>query len=488
MGLNMIILDKRLSVCAEMVGGKGIVCDVGTDHAYLASYLVESGKCSRVIASDINDGPLKFAEQTLNKYGIEGVTLVKSDGLENISGEDVSDIVIAGMGGETICDILGKADWIKNVNLVLQPMTRAGHLRKWLYANGFEIVREEAVSHERFVYSVIRAAYTGVRVSIGQVMENIGRISIETDDGMKYISRQYEKLNNIAAGLRRAGKSEDAEKYQRTADSLMLIMEDKMITISEIYNFIDSIAPFSSQEKWDNSGILTGSAEKKVSRVLVTLDITNEVADEAAETGSELVIAHHPVIFNAIKSLTEDIPALRLAKSGISSVCVHTPYDCAKGGMSDIIAELLGFKKTEGILEITGSLSDGSPYGFGCFCEADKEYTSDELALKLKDVLGCEMIRYTKYFGPISNIAVCTGSGGDLIGEAYKAGAQAYITSEVKHDQWLEARRLGIAVFDCGHFHTENPGMIRLCRMLSAEFPQVEFIMSQVNKDPVNYV
>lgn len=484
----MIVLDKRLAVCAEMVGGSGTVCDVGTDHAYLAAYLVKSGKCGKVIASDINSGPLKFAQQTLSKYKINGVELVMSDGLKNINGEGVSDIVIAGMGGETIAGILEGADWIRKAALILQPMTRAGYLRKWLYANGFEITCEKAVSHDRFIYTVMKAVYTGVSVSIGQIMENIGRISIETSDGMKYISRQYEKLNNIAAGLRRAGKTSDSDMYQKTADSLMLIMEDKMITVSEIYNFINSIAPFKTQEKWDNSGILTGSADKKVSRVLVSLDITNEVADEAAETGSELVIAHHPVIFHPLKSLTEDIPSVRLIKSGISSICVHTPYDMASGGMSDVIVDILGFEKTDGILEITGTAPDGVPYGIGCICNTDREYTSDELAIKLKDVLNCSVVRYTKYFGPIEKAAVCTGSGGDLICAAYRAGAQAYITSEVKHDQWLEAKRLGMAVFDCGHYHTENPGMERLCKRLAAEFPQVEFIMSQVNKDPVRYV
>ncbi len=485
----MIILDKRLSMCAEMVSGKGVVCDVGTDHAYLAAYLIQSGKCSRVIASDINDGPLKFAEQTLIKYNINGVTLIKSDGLKNIDGKGVTDIVIAGMGGETICSILKETDWIKNkLNLILQPMTRAGYLRKWLYANGFEISEEKAVSHERFVYTVIRAVYTGVKISVGQVMENIGRINITTDDGIKYISRQYEKLNNIAAGLKKAGKLEDAENYQNTANSLMLILEGKMITVSEIYNFINSFAPFESQEKWDNSGILTGTGDKKISKVLVALDITNEVADEAAETGSELVIAHHPIIFNPLKSLTEDIPAIRLVKSGISSLCVHTPYDCASGGMSDVIADILGFTKAEGILETSGIRKDGTPYGFGSVCEADREYTSEELALKLKDALNCCVVKYTEYFGPVRKIAICTGSGGSLLSEAYALGAEAYITSEVKHDQWIEAKRLGMAVFDCGHFHTENPGMQRLCSILSAEFPQVEFIMSEANGDPVKYV
>ena len=89
---------------------------------------------------------------------------------------------------------------------------------------------------------------------------------------------------------------------------------------------------------------------------------------------------------------------------------------------------------------------------------------------------------------PIKKAAFCTGSGGNLIEAALNQGADAYITSEVKHDQWLLAKQRGISVFDCGHFHTENIGMIRLCKMLAADFSNIEFVMSEVNKDPVKYV
>ena len=105
------MLDNRLTACAELVGGEGIVCDVGTDHAYLAAELINSGKCSKVIASDINEGPLDSARKTVEKYGItDKVELVLSDGLKNVSLDGVSDIVIAGMGGETIAAIIGSIE------------------------------------------------------------------------------------------------------------------------------------------------------------------------------------------------------------------------------------------------------------------------------------------------------------------------------------------------------------------------------------------
>ena len=484
----MITIDNRLKVCADMVSGNGIVCDVGTDHAYLPAYLIENNICDYAIASDINEGPLKFAQQTIIKYHIEDkIRLLKSDGLKNIPSENVSDVVIAGMGGETIAEIISGTQWLKSgVNLVLQPMTRAGYLRKWLYKNGFEIAEEKAVIQDRFIYTAIRAFYSGYKFNIGKVTEIAGRINIETDAGMKYCQNQLSKINNIAMGLSKAGKTADSQEYQRIAERLTAMMEGKMNLVSEIYTYIDSFAPFSTQEKWDNSGLLTGSMNKKVSKVLVTLDITNEVADEAAEIGAELIIAHHPVIFKPLYSLSENEPSCKLLKSGISAICVHTPYDVAEGGMSDILMELTGFEKTEGILEITGQ--NYKTYGFGTIGIASQEYQVDELAKKLKNVLGCTVVRYTDGGKPIKKAAFCTGSGGNLIIAALNQGEDAYITSEVKHDQWLLAKQRGISVFDCGHFHTENIGMIRLCKMLAADFSNIEFVMSEVNKDPVKYV
>lgn len=484
----MITLDKRLEACSEFISGKGIVCDVGTDHAYLPAYLVMNGKCTGAVAGDINDGPLKFAEQTLIKYDLtDKIRLVKSDGLENIAPENISDVVIAGMGGETICEILSKADWLKkNVNLVLQPMTRAAHLRRWLYKNGFDIKAEKAVSHERFIYTVINAVYTGNKFNIGFIAENIGKIDYETEEGRAYVLKQYDKISNIALGLSKAGKSADAEMFVRSARKLEQILEGKMNTISEIYDYIDNIAPFSTQSSWDNSGLIVGSGERRVSKVLVTLDITAEVADEAADIGAELVISHHPVIFHPLKTLRDDEPAFRLMKNGISAICVHTPWDMAEGGMNDTIINLLGFEKTEGLLEVE---RDGEKLlGFGAFCLTDREYTPGEMAFKLRDALECTHLRYNNTEMPIRKIAVSTGSGGDLIAKAAEMGADAFVTSEIHHDKWLLAQRLGIAVFDCGHYHTENPGMLTLCRMLAADFPNIEFVMSEMNGDPVEYV
>lgn len=484
----MISIDKRLETCAMMVKGNGIVCDIGTDHAYLPVYLIENKICKKAIAADVSEGPLKFALSTVSRYRMDSdISLVRSDGIENIDLHGVSDIVIAGMGGETIAHILeNEKSRSCKMNFVLQPMSKAGYLRRWLYKNGFEITEEKAVVDDRFIYTVINAVYTGVSIRLSRTAEVIGKVSTENEDGRRYCEDQYKKMMNIATGLSKAGKQSDSEQYRLIAERIDKILKGKMNLVSEIYNFIDSIAPFSTQEKWDNSGLLTGSMNRKVSKVLVCLDITKEVAEEAVEKGAELVVSHHPVIFHPLYSLQEDEPVCMLWKNGISAVCVHTPLDMAEKGMSDVLLERAGFKRSEGILEVLGG--GDKPYGFGTVGIAEIEMTARELAEKLKQALGCTVIKYTDNGSTISKAAFCTGSGGNLIEAAVNIGADAYITSEIKHDQWHFARRKGIAVFDCGHYHTEIIGMERLCKLMSAEFSNIEFVMSQADRDPVNYV
>ena len=160
------MLDNRLKLCAEMVNGSGIVCDVGTDHAYLAAELIKTEKCRRVIASDIKQGPLDAAAKTVEKSGVkEKVELVLSDGLENISLNGVSDVVIAGMGGETIADIIDKCAELcdSRVQLVLQPMTKAEVLRKYLGEKGFAVDSEKIAVDGEKMYVVMAAHYCGVK-------------------------------------------------------------------------------------------------------------------------------------------------------------------------------------------------------------------------------------------------------------------------------------------------------------------------------------
>ena len=159
----MLTLSPRLMACARLVSGAGCCCDVGTDHACLPVYLLQRGICTSVIASDIGEGPLQSARQTAARWGVsEGIRIIRSDGLQQIPKEGVTDVVIAGMGAETICDILEHGDWLRRgTNLILQSMTRTPLLRRWLSAHGFALYREIPVQEEQRLYTVLQAGYTG---------------------------------------------------------------------------------------------------------------------------------------------------------------------------------------------------------------------------------------------------------------------------------------------------------------------------------------
>ena len=154
------MLTKRLAACAAQVTPAGVVCDVGTDHAYLPAELLQSGRCTRAVATDIHAGPLEAARRTLTEAGVlEQAELFLCDGLEQVQPTGITDVVIAGMGGETIVHILENCPWRRQVHLILQPMTKIPDLRLWLAQQGFG--RSEQVVQEGKKFYVILSVVAG---------------------------------------------------------------------------------------------------------------------------------------------------------------------------------------------------------------------------------------------------------------------------------------------------------------------------------------
>ena len=213
-------LDKRLLVCAEMTEGS-FVCDIGTDHGYLPAYLLRLGKCTKAIAADIGEKPLAAAKATFENEGIEGGQLILSDGLKNIPLDGVTDIVIAGMGGELISKIIDADERSRTcgANFILQPMTRASVLRRYLADNGFEVTEERAVRDGEFAYSVMKCLYTGVTYEISDVREQTGLTDASCEDGRKYIEKQLERMKKAADGMRNSRPAE-AEKIDMTMEKI----------------------------------------------------------------------------------------------------------------------------------------------------------------------------------------------------------------------------------------------------------------------------
>lgn len=205
-----------------MVRGK-VAADIGTDHAWLPIYLVETGRCERAYACDIAEGPLSFAKKNISGAGLEGeIEAVLSDGLTELSDENISDIIIAGMGGEMIRDILANGlEKAKKANLILQPNTRAWELIDWLYRNGFEVSKQKAVADGKFVYPVINARFLGVVKILSEAECLAVRLDLGEEISQEYLSAQIKRLRDAANGMKKAANPDSrASELESTAGEL----------------------------------------------------------------------------------------------------------------------------------------------------------------------------------------------------------------------------------------------------------------------------
>ncbi len=213
------MLGNRLKACADFVKGKK-ACDVGTDHGYLAAELLILGKCDFVIAADINEKPLESARSTLLGAGLsECSQTVLSDGVKSICLDGVTDIIIAGMGGELIAEILSQKP-LDGINLVLQPMTKAPYLRRFLAENGFLLKNEKAVEENGRLYIVMNVEFDGIKREITEAESMLGRLSADDDTAARLISATEKKLMREAEALENSGDSDAAAKKREIAGFL----------------------------------------------------------------------------------------------------------------------------------------------------------------------------------------------------------------------------------------------------------------------------
>lgn len=257
------------------------------------------------------------------------------------------------------------------------------------------------------------------------------------------------------------------------------------ITVGDVYRFIDAYAPFATQDKFDNSGLLVGSMDAAADRIQVCLDITRQAVEEAAAKGAQLIVSHHPVIFHKLSALENCNPVTLLIKHGISAICAHTNVDMAKNGITDVMLELLDIRGDTRVLEPVHS--DGT--GYGRIVELDFVADAEGLAQKCKKAFGCHVVRYYDSRKNIKTVGLCSGAGGseDNVAHAAKMGCDALITGDVKHSGFVEAANRGITVIDAGHFHTENIICGQLAAMLDERFDAAVYV-AESSLDLASYV
>ena len=262
-----------------------------------------------------------------------------------------------------------------------------------------------------------------------------------------------------------------------------------MTTVGDILKYIETLATRSMKMDWDNVGLLCGSKATPVTKVLVALDPFEGVCREAAQWGAQLIVTHHPVIFQAPKAITDETSVgrslLQLCAHGISAINAHTNLDCAPGGVNDVLAKKLALVNVQ-VVDPEGTDENGNEWGLLRMGEVPEQPLGAFLN-RVKTLLGCEGLRYVDGGKPVRKVAVGGGSCAGEMLDALRAGCDTFVTADVKYNQFWDARDLGMNLIDAGHFYTENPITACLAEKIAAQFPEVKVKISETHRDCMKF-
>jgi dinuclear metal center YbgI/SA1388 family protein len=261
------------------------------------------------------------------------------------------------------------------------------------------------------------------------------------------------------------------------------------IACRNIADFMEEIAPVRLAENWDNVGLLAGSMDREVNRIILCLDVTPEVLKEAVGHRAELIISHHPIIFKGVKRLLTDEPKGRLLngllRHDISVYSAHTNLDMAPNGVNDILARRLGLNRAVSYKDCGFPDKDGLRHGLGRVGFLEERQPLDAFILKVKSALEVEHVRVVgNPPGGVHKAAVFCGSFDDDLEPLERHGADVLVTGDVKYHTAVDVLQMGKCVIDAGHFNTEKVVLPELAERLLERFPGLEVFCSGMEKDP----
>jgi len=278
-----------------------------------------------------------------------------------------------------------------------------------------------------------------------------------------------------------------------------------MLRIHEIVSAFEAVAPLALQESYDNSGLIVGEMGAQVSKALLCLDSTEAVVDEAIAKGCDLIIAHHPIVFGGLKRFTGgdyvQRALIKAIRNNIAIYACHTNLDnVLRGGVNERIAQQLGFEAERVLRPVAadfgsfagiGGLDDSDVFrtaGAGVLCNLQKPMNVLDFLQHLKAKMGVEVVKYTKCdVEMVSKVAICGGAGSFLIGDALRAGADAFITSDVKYHEFFDAEGK-MLLCDIGHYESEKYTIDLFSNILSAKFPKFATIFAGTITNPIDYL
>ncbi len=246
-----------------------------------------------------------------------------------------------------------------------------------------------------------------------------------------------------------------------------------ILKIKEVLEFLNSKYPLSLAEEYDNCGLIIGNENDSVTSGIVALDCTKAVIEEAVRIGANLIVTHHPLLFSAVRQIHSGDLEFELIKHGISLISMHTNLDAADGGVNDMLCAKIRLSNVEKLL------CDNFAIRIGDICPS---VSPEEFAKIASESLNCP-VKFVPGKKNISRIAVCSGSGGEFIECAISAGADAFLSSEIKHHQFMNAANCGFSLYDAGHQTTEDIIVEELCNVLNNQFECFEAF----NYNPIKY-
>ena len=258
-----------------------------------------------------------------------------------------------------------------------------------------------------------------------------------------------------------------------------------MTTVQDVLTFIEGLTPPALAESWDNVGLLAGDRTHEVTGVLCALDVTEQVVAEAAATGAQLIVAHHPAIFTSVSRVTADDATGRILRAAIQNdialICMHTNADCADGGVNDALASALFLTQVE-------HMDAGENGMLGRVGVLPREMQPREFALYVKECLRAGGVRFCDGGHPIRRVAVGGGACGKLMDNACAKGADAFVIGDCSYDLMQRAQSIGLSLVDAGHFPTENPMTAVFADQIGAAFPSLTVNSSEKHADCIEFV
>lgn len=462
----MIKLDNRLQAIISCVDKDEYVADIGCDHGKVIVWLVNKGIARAGIAVDISASCLQKAQTLAQNYCVEGkIKFVCADGIGEVVAAD--SIIIAGIGAGEIIKML--SDTPTYAKLVLCPHKDAYELRKFLIYNNYNISKDFIVKSKGKFYPII-VAKKGIK-PYNRKWFYFGANLPRSQYFLEYLGTRKEYISRLL------------QSVPRLEDELMQEWEElkrlTQLTVRDIANTIENVAPLSLQTEKDNSGLAVGNFNSPVKKVLVALDATYSVIAQAIRLGCDMIVAHHPIIFEGVKKFdTKDYYCSCIAeaiKNDITIYCSHTNFDQAPGCLNDKAAQLCGLVDVEQI-----DMGDGYLARIGELAE------QTQLAVFAKEVATAFNDNNLQFVGAIDKlvkkVCVINGGGGGSISyldEARAAGADVLVTGDVKHHVALYAKETDFALISLGHYQSELPFVMLIKELLQENHPSLEVLIAE---------